>query len=52
MTDTGGLAVLYAWLIFAFLLAVLAFFVLHPTAGPDEEAQKQPDEPPASTGPD
>lgn len=45
MTDTGGLAILYAWLIFAFLLAVLAYFVLRPTRRPDQEAQHQPDDP-------
>jgi hypothetical protein len=45
MTDTGGLAVLYGWLIFAFLLAVLAFLVLRRSTGPDEEAQRQPDDP-------
>lgn len=45
MTDTGGLAILYAWLIFAFLLGVLAYFVLRRTPGPDQEAQRQPDDP-------
>ncbi len=48
MTETGGLAVLFAWLIFAALLGVLAFFVLRPASGsPDEEAQREPDDPPA-----
>lgn len=28
MTQTGGLAVLYAWLIFGGMLALLAFFLL------------------------
>ncbi len=45
MTETGGLAVLFAWLIFAALLAVLAFFLLGPASNPDDEAERQPDEP-------
>jgi hypothetical protein len=45
MTETGGLAVLFAWLIFAALLAVLAFFVLRPASNPDDEAGIQPDDP-------
>jgi hypothetical protein len=45
MTETGGLALLFAWLIFAALLAVLAFFVLRPASNPDDEAERQPEEP-------
>ncbi|HYU67175.1 MAG TPA: hypothetical protein VEK09_10510 [Jatrophihabitantaceae bacterium] len=45
MTETGGLALLFAWLIFAALLAVLAFFVLRPASNPDDEAERQPDAP-------
>lgn len=45
MTDTGGLAILYAWLIFAFLLALLAYLILRPSPGPDEDSQHQPDDP-------
>jgi hypothetical protein len=44
MTQTGGLAVLFGWLIFGALLALLAWFVLrHP---PDEmaEARRRTDE--------
>jgi len=44
VTDTGGLAILFAWLIFAALLATLAFFVLHRTRPPDDEAERQPDD--------
>jgi hypothetical protein len=45
MTETGGLAVLFAWLIFAALLAMLAFFLLRPSSNPDDEAETQPDDP-------
>lgn len=34
MIDTGGLAILLGWLIFAVLLGVLAFFVLRRPADP------------------
>jgi hypothetical protein len=30
MTQTGGLVILYAWLVFAGLLAVLAYLLLRP----------------------
>lgn len=46
MTDTGGLVVLFAWLIFTALLILLAFLVLRPSRGPDEEARNTPDDPP------
>jgi hypothetical protein len=45
MTDTGGLAVLFAWLIFAALLGVLALFVLRPASDPDDEAERRTDDP-------
>jgi hypothetical protein len=48
MTDTGGLAILFAWLIFAAILAVLAFFVLRPSNDPDDETQRQPDDQPTA----
>lgn len=47
MTQTGGFAVLTAWLIFAALLAAFAFFVLRPTQRPGEEAGQKPQDPPA-----
>lgn len=43
MTDTGGLAILFAWLIFAFLLAVLAFLVLRGSGTAGDEVE-HPDE--------
>ena len=36
MIETGGLAILFGWLIFAALLCVLGFFVLRKSSGPDE----------------
>ncbi len=46
MTQTGGFAILIAWPIFAALLVTLAFFVLRPTRGPEQEATERPDDPP------
>jgi hypothetical protein len=47
VTDTGGLAILFAWLIFAALLATLAFFLLRPSGEPDDEVERRPDDPAA-----
>jgi hypothetical protein len=47
MTQTGGFVFLFAWLIFAVLIAVLASFLLGPHSDPEEEAQRQPEDPPA-----
>jgi hypothetical protein len=46
VTETGGFAVLFAWLIFTALLLTLAYFVLRPQSNPDDEAQHQPNDPP------
>jgi hypothetical protein len=40
MTQTGGLAILFAWLIFTALLGLLAFFVLRTPADPVSEATR------------
>jgi hypothetical protein len=42
--QTGGLAILFAWLIFAGLLSVLGFLVLRTRADPHSEAQRRPDQ--------
>jgi hypothetical protein len=47
MTQTGGFVFLFAWLFFAALLAVLAFFVLGPHSDPEKEAERKPEDPPA-----
>jgi hypothetical protein len=45
MIQTGGLAILYAWLIFAALLASLAHFVLRKPTDPVTAAKSRADEP-------
>jgi hypothetical protein len=44
MIQTGGLAILLAWLIFAALLYLLGFFVLRTPGDPVSEGQHGPDE--------
>jgi hypothetical protein len=50
MTQTGGLALLFAWLIFAALLTVLGYVVLRSPADPVSEATRRPDQTPDSDG--
>jgi hypothetical protein len=45
MIETGGLAILFAWLIFAGLLSLLAYFILRTPADPVSEAERRPDQP-------
>jgi hypothetical protein len=40
MTQTGGLVILYAWLIFAAFLAVLGYFVLRHEQDPWEDLDR------------
>jgi hypothetical protein len=55
MTQTGGLVVLLAWVIFGVILAVLAYFLLHPAKDPLEDVSTptadQPTTPPGSNTP-
>ena len=45
MTQTGGLVILYAWLIFAALLAVLGYLLLRHEQDPLQDlAQGHPDD--------
>jgi hypothetical protein len=44
MIQTGGLAILFAWLILTALLALLAYFVLRAPADPVSEATRHIDE--------
>jgi hypothetical protein len=45
MTQTGGLVILYAWLIFAGLLAVLAYLLLRHEQDPLQDlARPSPDD--------
>jgi len=43
MTQTEGLAVLFAWLIFAALLCLLGFFVLRTPHDVTEESKRRTD---------
>ena len=50
MTQTGGLVVLYAWLIFAGLLTILAWLLLRHEQDPLQDLNRPgPDELPAGT---
>jgi hypothetical protein len=53
MTQTGGLVVLYAWLIFAGLLAVLAYLLLRHEQDPLQDLTRPgtDDDVPAGTKP-
>jgi hypothetical protein len=42
MTQTGGLVILYAWLIFAGLLAILAYLLLRHARSRSRPARKTP----------
>jgi hypothetical protein len=45
MTETGGLVILYAWLIFAALLAVLGYLLLRHEQDPLQDlARSRPDD--------
>jgi hypothetical protein len=48
MTQTGGLAVLLAWVLFGALLAVLGYFLLRPMTDPRQEVRRHTDDPPVS----
>jgi hypothetical protein len=51
MTQTGGLVILYAWLIFAGLLAVLAYLLLRHEQDPLQDlARPSPDDDDAPAG--
>jgi hypothetical protein len=50
MTQTGGLVVLYAWLIFAAILAVLGYFLLRHDQDPLDDLTRPPEED-AAAGP-
>jgi hypothetical protein len=51
VTQTGGLVVLLAWIIFGAILALLAFFLLRPAKDPlDEVSAPTVDQPAAATG--
>ena len=44
MIQTGGLAILFAWLIFLAFLSLLAFFILkREDPDPQSEARKRPE---------
>lgn len=43
MTDTNGLDILFAWVIFLFLLSVLGAFVLRGGTDPIDEAKRRTD---------
>jgi hypothetical protein len=52
MTQTGGLVILYAWLIFAGLLAILAYLLLRHEQDPLQDLTRpspDDDDPPAGT---
>jgi hypothetical protein len=54
MTQTGGLVILYAWLIFAGLLAVLAYLLLRHEQDPLQDLTRpspDDDDTPAGTKP-
>jgi len=53
MTQTGGLVILYAWLIFAGLLAILAYLLLRHEQDPlhDLSRPSPDDQDPAGTKP-
>ena len=52
MTQTGGLVVLFAWLIFAGLLAILAYLLLRHEQDPlDDQARPAPVDDDAPAGP-
>ena len=53
MTQTGGLTVLFAWLIFAGLLAILAYLLLHHEPDPLHDLDRPgPDNIPAGPKPE
>jgi hypothetical protein len=53
MTQTGGLVILYAWLIFAGLLAILAYLLLRHEQDPLHDLHRPgPDDIPAGTKPE
>lgn len=45
MIDNGGLVLLFAWLIYFALLAVLGFVVLRHARGPLDAAHRNPENP-------
>jgi hypothetical protein len=52
MTQTGGLVILYAWLIFAGLLAILAYLLLRHEQDPLQDLTRpSPDDDDAWPGP-
>ena len=53
MTQTGGLVILYAWLIFAGLLAILAYLLLRHEQDPLQDLSRPDpdDQDPAGTKP-
>jgi hypothetical protein len=45
VTETGGFVVLFAWLLFGALLALLAYFLLRGTRDPLSDAKHNSDNP-------